>query len=606
MAAMGQDTTPHLKRIQAAYPGDFRVNCRLGYVLAGKNDHGEAVRYHQAALAARPSSVFGYHSLAESLQALGRNEEAIEQYEHALKLAPTVSYIRVGLLIFLLQLERHAEAEVHLQRLLATDPKSLGDTRTVRAVLIRAGRVNEALYGWKAAIETYAEHDIRYGYAEFCLFLGREAEYRRARQDLLATFGKHPFLSPSTAERTARACLLLPASGDELRTAVTLAERAAAVDRTKYAAWYPYFRFAQGLAEYRQGRFDLAISTMRGDASKVLGPAPCLVLAMALDQQDQVAEARKTLAAAVASHDWRADLVRDQDDWIYHVLRREAEALILPNLPAFLEGKYQPRDNNERLALLGACQFTNRKHALAGLYADAFAADPRLAKDPGTGHRFRAACAAAQAGCGRGADAIGLGESDRRRWRKQARQWLQEDLAAWEQSLGGPAAGRRRAAETLRHWRADPDLAGLRAPSELAKLSADERKDCLALWAEVDDLLSRAGETAPQARAPAPPQLREWPPGQAADSLPWVRGSCCSRDTYTQKMGAGPAFRYRQAESRPGTYFITTSSASWRTSCNTSLLNQGSGARAWAVAFGPSCSPARSLAHFSQRRASSA
>jgi serine/threonine-protein kinase len=219
---------------------------------------------------------------------------------------------------------------------------------------------------------------------------------------------------------------------------------------------------------------------------------------MALHQKDQVAEARRTLAAAVASHDWWADLVRDQDDWIYHVLRREAEALILPDLPAFLEGKYQPRDNDERLALLGVCQFTDRTHALACLYADAFAADPRLAEDPGTGHRYNAARAAALAGCGHGTVATGLGDEERRCWREQARQWLREDLAAWEKTLGGPAAGRLRAAQTLTRWRADPDLAGLRAPSELAKLSADERKDCLALWAEFDDVLHRAGGVTPK------------------------------------------------------------------------------------------------------------
>jgi eukaryotic-like serine/threonine-protein kinase len=223
---------------------------------------------------------------------------------------------------------------------------------------------------------------------------------------------------------------------------------------------------------------------------------------MALHQRDQVAESRKTLAAAVASHDWRPDLVRDQDDWIYHVLRREAEGLILPNLPAFLAGTHEPKDNDERLALLGVCQFTNRTHALARLYADAFAANPPLAEDVGTGHRFSAARAAAQVGFGRGADATDLGEPDRRRWREQARRWLREDLAAWGQALGGPAAGRLRAAQAVTRWRADPDLAGLRAPSELAKLSADERKDCLALWGEVDDLLSRAGGTAPKPRAP--------------------------------------------------------------------------------------------------------
>ena len=55
--------------------------------------------------------------------------------------------------------------------------------------------------------------------------------------------------------------------------------------------------------------------------------------------------------------------------------------MILPGLPAFLAGTYEPRDNDERLALLGVCQFTNRAHAMARLYADAFAADSQVAMD---------------------------------------------------------------------------------------------------------------------------------------------------------------------------------------------------------------------------------
>ena len=55
-----------------------------------------------------------------------------------------------------------------------------------------------------------------------------------------------------------RACLLLPAEGGELRQAVALAERAAAIDRTKYPGAYPSFRFVRGLAEYRQGQFSPA------------------------------------------------------------------------------------------------------------------------------------------------------------------------------------------------------------------------------------------------------------------------------------------------------------------------------------------------------------
>ena len=49
------------------------------------------------------------------------------------------------------------------------------------------------------------------------------------------------------------------------------------------------------------GRLDRAISLMRGDASRVLGPAPRLVLSMALHQTGQTTPARETLAAAIAS-----------------------------------------------------------------------------------------------------------------------------------------------------------------------------------------------------------------------------------------------------------------------------------------------------------------
>src|SRR5262249_56598809 len=117
----------------------------------------------------------------------------------------------------------------------------------------------------------------------------------------------------------------------------------------------PYFLFAQGLAEFRRGQFDPAVSAMRGEADRMPGPAPRLVLAMALHRSGQTAEARKTLAAVLAPG-WTVNQARFPIDWSSHVLRREAEALILPNLPAFLDGKYQPRDNNERLALLGAAQ----------------------------------------------------------------------------------------------------------------------------------------------------------------------------------------------------------------------------------------------------------
>jgi hypothetical protein len=43
----------------------------------------------------------------------------------------------------------------------------------------------------------------------------------------------------------------------------------------------------------------------------------------------------------------------------------------------------------------------------------------------------------------------------------------------------------------LAGWRTDPDLAGLRDPGALARLSAEERKEWSFLWTEVEALFRR-------------------------------------------------------------------------------------------------------------------
>jgi serine/threonine-protein kinase len=525
MRARGNETIGFLMRVQQAHPGDFWANFRLGDILRLRRAYPTAVRYLQAARAIRPkaaivcnnlgltlshlgqkeaidqfrtavhldpTAALGYHNLAISLLRLGEPDKAIEELRAGLRVCPRTARLHDTLGTCLEAKGRYAEAVAQHRQAVALDPKDSAIQGGLRAILLRRGRAEEARAAWQAALALDPpEHDDWYGYAELCLFLGQKDEYRRARLALLSRFGTTTV--PYLAERVSRACLLLPAAGDELRQAVALAERAASVDRSRDAALYPHFQFVRGLAEYRQGRFKAAIATMRGEASRVLGPAPGLVLAMALHKSRQGAEARKALRAAVVGHDWSAANVRDQDGWIYHVLRREAEGMILPDLPAFLEGKYQPKDNDERLALIGVCQFSNRTLALARLYRDAFTADPRLENNLRDAHRYNAACAAAQAGCGRGADTAGLQEAEQARWRKQALEWLQADLAARVEWFdGNPAARRGVVGQTLGAWRQDADLACVRDPAELKKLALGERKKFLAFWADVAAVLAHA------------------------------------------------------------------------------------------------------------------
>jgi tetratricopeptide (TPR) repeat protein len=516
---------PVLSTALAAHPGDVWVNLTLGSDMFALDKREEAIAYFRAALAVRPRAAIVHTVLGATLFSAGRKEEALEHLRQAAELDSTTELIQKSLAIALSQAGRSDEALERMpaalranpksiplletfgsileakgrldealtlyQRAIEIDPKAADVQRDLRNVLLRQGRAEAARAAWAKALESDPpEHDAWYGYAELCLFLGQEEEYRRARRTLLAKFSTTA--DPFIAERTGRACLLLPVAGDELRQAAALGECAAAADRAKYRGFHAYFQFVQGLAEHRQGRLDRAISLMCGDAARVLGPAPRLVLSMALHKSGQVAEARKALATAIVSHDWSPKEVRDQDGWIYHILRREAESMILPNLPAFLSGHHEPEDNDERLALLGVCQFTNRTCTAARLYADAFADAPRLAEDLGAGHRYNAARAAALAGCGRGEDGASLSQEERTRWRKQARAWLELDLAAWAGKLdSGTPADRAPVRQRLTGWQANPDLAGVRELGSLEKLSVEERDAWLALWKKIDALLNR-------------------------------------------------------------------------------------------------------------------
>jgi hypothetical protein len=117
-----------------------------------------------------------------------------------------------------------------------------------------------------------------------------------------------------------------------------------------------------------------------------------------------------------------------------------------------------------------------------------------LAEDLKAGNRYDAACAAARAGCGQGAEATPLSDTEKARWRRQALDWLRADLALWEKQLGGDLPpGRAEALKALRHWRQDPDLAGVRDESALAQLPEAERPAWRKLWAEVEALLAKAG-----------------------------------------------------------------------------------------------------------------
>jgi serine/threonine-protein kinase len=360
------DAEPFLGRVVAAYPADFWVNVEMGNALFEQSNPAEAIGYYRAALALRPETVSVHYALggmylslhrwdqaiAEFEQTIGldpenawchnrlgftlawkggHDDEAIAQFREAIRLDPNLGWSHYFLAVALERKGNLDEALDEFRNAARLVPeKRVEWNRNVRNLLLKLRRTVEACAAWKEELATNPpDHDAWFGYAELCLFLGDDAEYRRARGDLLVQFGSAT--EPAIAERTGRACLLLPAAEFELRHAVALTERAVAAGRPSNEFAYPYRLFAQGLARYRQGRFADAIQLMTGEAGSVMGPSPSLVLAMAQYEWGQKEEASQALAAAIRSYDWSESKADNHDAWIAHILRREAEALILPD-----------------------------------------------------------------------------------------------------------------------------------------------------------------------------------------------------------------------------------------------------------------------------------
>jgi tetratricopeptide (TPR) repeat protein len=176
---------------------------------------------------------------------------------------------------------------------------------------------------------------------------------------------------------------------------------------------------------------------------------------------------------------------------------RNAEALLEleRRLPAILAGKDKPANTGERLSLAIICGQPGKElyAASARFYREVFAAEPKLADNPRAQHRYNAACAAALAGCGRGADARQLDAGRRAELRKQALEWLRADLAGWSRLHERPEQ-RELARQALEHWQQDKDLAGVRDKSALAALPAEEGTAWRGLWSSVADLLAKTGE----------------------------------------------------------------------------------------------------------------
>src|SRR5262245_39725573 len=292
------------------------------YRVLGRND--EALRLHEETLALRtarlgpdhPDTLRSAHDLAVIYQALGRNDEALRLHEETLalqkaKLSPdhpdTLGSMN-DLATAYRALGRNDEALRLHEETLALRTARLGPDHaaTLRTMLNLAltyqalGRWDEALATCGRALALGADDIDTWNQAAILWARnGDRAGYRAHCGRMLDRFGRTT--DPIIAERTAKACLLLPLGGTEQEAACELADQAVTLARDHWVQ--PWAEATRGLAAFRRAQFADAVAC--ADRCLARGPGDWnrelpshLVRAMSLSQLGRSDEAGAALIRA--------------------------------------------------------------------------------------------------------------------------------------------------------------------------------------------------------------------------------------------------------------------------------------------------------------------
>jgi WD40 repeat protein len=283
------------------------------------------------------------------------------------------------------------------------------------------------------------------------------------------------------AEQLVRAAAVLPDSGVPAAELVAAARSCLAAGPDNGQA-----HELLGAALYRAGQAAEAIGELE-QAVRLHGAGGSLWARLFL------ALAHRRLGHAEQAHEYRQQALA-ANGWEEGVLQAQLLGELDDPLPDVLAGRAKPTSAAQAADLAGRCGYHKRLYVAAvRLYAEAFAADPRLAEDLLFGRRYDPACFAALAAAGQGNDAAALGQPDRARLRRQALDWLRAELQHWATTLqAGKPEDRNEVVQTMRHWQRDSDLAGVRDKKALAALPAAERHTWEQLWADVAALRDRA------------------------------------------------------------------------------------------------------------------
>jgi tetratricopeptide (TPR) repeat protein len=459
-------------------PDYAEVHYNLGNALSQQHKYGEAEAAYRKAIDLRPDCSEAHNNLAYVLNCQQTYVEAEALVRRGIDLEPDSAYMHKNLGTALSGQQRYAEAAAAYRKAIALSPGYGEAYHNLGSALTEQGKHGEAEAAFRKSIDLLPRN------ADAYLSLGNALRRQNKHGDAEVAFRKAIDLRPDFVEAYFNLGNAL--TNQEDPGAAEAAYRKASELRPDFADAFNNL----GMSLSLQQKDSAAEAAFR----KAIGLRPDLALAHFNLANVLIDLARFDEALAFVKKGTELLPARDP-------LRERARALLQQcqryitleaRLPAILRGTEDPAGAAEQTEFAQLCLLKKCYAVSARFYGDAFTAEPKLAATVPAGTRYDAACAAAEAGCVRGQDAHTLPDKERAHWRRQAREWLQQDLIWWGKALdNGSAQTRTDVRRRMQFWRADSHLAGLREPGALEALSPDERKDCLALWQGVAGLLGR-------------------------------------------------------------------------------------------------------------------
>jgi tetratricopeptide (TPR) repeat protein len=418
----------------------------LGLLLNKTNRSREAIEAFREAIKQDPKLAAAHIDLGNALRNEGELDQALRSYDDAVKVDPAMeARSLIGISNVLYQRGDLEESLKAIRRSIKLEPQVPLAHDNLGLALLKKGLVDEAIAAHRKALELRPDPDV---------------------------------------QRNLAAALLRKGELDEALTYIDKSVTGSPNDARAH--------FFRGLTLRRQGKLDEAGTAFRRAIRLApFFPNPHLDLGFTLQQQGRFTE---SLAAFQTGHELGSAMPNWSEpsaDWL-----RQAEKNLERNalLAAVLKGEWKPADAEERI---GFAQVAKLKRLFAGavqLYEQAFAEQPDLAELRKATHRYDAACYAARAGAGEG-DGSGLAASKRAQLRRQSRDWLHAELAAYDQLMkNDKPENRSLVQQRLQHWQRDRDLTGVRDQDAVAKLPAEEQEACKKLWADVETVLKKIQE----------------------------------------------------------------------------------------------------------------